>query len=577
MTWFAEKELSKYPTQAVFTFLITGLRILIGWHFLYEGMIKLFTPEWTATGYLVGSQWLFSFIFHWIAENPVLLVIANQITIWGSIVTGLALFLGVFTRAASAVGATFILLFYIAQPPLIGLVGEATGEGHYLIVNKNLIEFLVLTIFIFLPQTAFYGLDRWWHRLFSKQAKTENEIVSDNTVARREFLKDLVALPFLGGFILSVFHKRQWESFEERNLISQPSRVDATSGASPIGQSYKTLVDLKAKVPHGKIGDYQISRLICGGNLISAFAHSRDLIYVSSLVKNYFSDEKVLETMDLCEACGINTIILRVDTNTLRIMKKYRHRNGKMHWIAQVKIRESDIASDIDAAVDHGAMGAYIHGGVADDCVAAGQVGLLLQAVEYVKNKKVLAGMAGHDLNVIVACEKAGLDPDFYMKTINSGNYWTAGPRLKDPDWQPDPFTKIEPEYNKMIKDNIWEVTPRQTAEFMTTVKKPWISYKVLGAGAIKPKEGFQYAFENGADFACVGMFDFQIVENVNSLNEVLNSLGQEKDPGIHKYRKFSMHQEFFYLRLVTFGKIFKLAADAYFFKRFIGQRPGDQ
>jgi len=235
--------------------------------------------------------------------------------------------------------------------------------------------------------------------------------------------------------------------------------------------------------------------------------------------------------MDLCEACGINTIILRVDNNTLRIMKRYRRRNGKMNWIAQVKIRDTDIASDIDAAVDHGAMGAYIHGGVADDCVAAGQVELLLQAVEYVKQKRILAGMAGHDLNVIVACEKAGVDPDFYMKTLNSGNYWTAGPRLKDATWQPDPFSNIEPEYNKMVKDNIWEVTPRQTATYMQSVKKPWISYKVLGAGAIKPRDGFRYAFENGADFACVGMFDFQIVENVNILNEVLLNLGQRKRP----------------------------------------------
>lgn len=531
MEWFKNTELSRNPAPAIFRFLLSGIRMVVGWHFLYEGMTKLFLPEWTSTGYLMGSQWLFSSLFHLIAETPLLLTIADQVTMWGLIAIGLALFLGMFTRTFSAAGAAFILLYYIAQPPLIGFVGEATGEGHYLIVNKNLIEFLILTAFIFIPRSYFYSLDRWWARISSKSAKTEGELLSDKSAARREFLKDLVALPFFAGFVYSVIQKRKWESFEERNLISQPSRVDATTGASPIGLSYKTLADLKEKVPHGKIGNYEISRMICGGNLISAFAHSRDLIYVSSLIKNYFSDEKVLETMDLCEACGINTIILRVDTNTLRIMKKYRRRNGKMHWIAQCKIRETDIASDIDAAVDHGAMGAYIHGGVADDCVAAGQVNLLLKSVDYIKQKKVLAGMAGHDLNVIVACEKAGLDPDFYMKTLNSGNYWTAGPRLKDDNWQPDPFSNIEPEYNKMVKDNIWEVTPRQTAEFMNSVKKPWISYKVLGAGAIQPKDGFQYAFENGADFACVGMFDFQIVENVNTLNDVLKSIETRRRP----------------------------------------------
>ena len=56
----------------------------------------------------------------------------------------------------------------------------------------------------------------------------------------------------------------------------------------------------------------------------------------------------------------------------------------------------------------------------------------------------------------------------------------------------------------------------------MKQVKKPWIAYKILGAGAIDPKDGFQYAFESGADFVCVGMFDFQIVPDANIANRVL-------------------------------------------------------
>jgi hypothetical protein len=65
----------------------------------------------------------------------------------------------------------------------------------------------------------------------------------------------------------------------------------------------------------------------------------------------------------------------------------------------------------------------------------------------------------------------------------------------------------------------------------MKGVQKPWIAFKVLAAGAILPKDGFRYAFENGADFICVGMFDFQVVENVNTLNEILGSL-KERERG---------------------------------------------
>jgi hypothetical protein len=65
----------------------------------------------------------------------------------------------------------------------------------------------------------------------------------------------------------------------------------------------------------------------------------------------------------------------------------------------------------------------------------------------------------------------------------------------------------------------------------MNSVAKPWIAYKVLAAGAIPPKNGFQYIFENGADFACVGMFDFQIVDNVNTLTELFSGELQRSRP----------------------------------------------
>ncbi len=65
---------------------------------------------------------------------------------------------------------------------------------------------------------------------------------------------------------------------------------------------------------------------------------------------------------------------------------------------------------------------------------------------------------------------------------------------------------------------------PEQTVEVFSTLDVPLIGFKVLAAGAIKPEDGFRYAFENGADFICVGMFDFQVVENVNTTIDVLAS-----------------------------------------------------
>ena len=87
-------------------------------------------------------------------------------------------------------------------------------------------------------------------------------------------------------------------------------------------------------LPAGKIGDVTVSRLICGGNLIGGYAHSRDLIYVSPLLKHYFTDEKIFETLELCEESGVNTI--NAGTSSLDVLKKYwDERGGEIQWLAQ--------------------------------------------------------------------------------------------------------------------------------------------------------------------------------------------------------------------------------------------------
>ncbi|HIJ52573.1 MAG TPA: hypothetical protein HPP66_05390 [Planctomycetes bacterium] len=303
---------------------------------------------------------------------------------------------------------------------------------------------------------------------------------------RRNFLKKSIVTSAAAASALSL---------EEQTLLAAvkkpagPAQADSVKG-----------------MPTGKIGNVKISRLICGGNLTNGYAHSRDLIYVSELLKHYFTDEKIIETYRTSEENGVNTGIANVRggagdkmvENTVRIFKKYwNERGGEIQWIAQTNPNVNDLTSSIKKAVDNGAVGAFIQGGVGDNFVKNGRVDLLGKAVDFIKRNGLIAGVGGHSIDVPIACEKEGIEPDFYFKTLNNVDYQSA--------------------------------TPQRTIEFMKKVNKPWIAYKILGAGVTHPRDGFKYAFENGADFVCVGMFDFQIREDVIITKNVLKNINRQR------------------------------------------------
>jgi hypothetical protein len=266
-------------------------------------------------------------------------------------------------------------------------------------------------------------------------------------------------------------------------------------------------------MPLGRIKDLKLSRLISGGNLISGWAHARDLIYVHHLMRNYNTDEKVLDTLAVLEECGVNAIISDPRPKPMEIFKAYWKRGGKMHWIAEGHPTLEDLTTNIKASIDWGASAVYPQGVIGDRWLNQGRIDKLGECVEFIKSQGVPAGIGAHKLDVVVNAEARGFDPDFYVKTLHHTNYWSSR--------RPDQYTDVID--NRA--DNYWEMTPEKTIEFMKTVKKPWIAFKVLAAGAIHPSSGFKYALEGGADFLCVGMFDFQVREDAAIVKKTLGEL----------------------------------------------------
>ncbi|MBN2270719.1 MAG: hypothetical protein JXN61_08900 [Sedimentisphaerales bacterium] len=295
---------------------------------------------------------------------------------------------------------------------------------------------------------------------------------------RRGFLKKSLGVSAAAGLGIS--------SFEEQNLLAKMAQGAAKKPSQSAGTE-------EGGLPFGKIKNLKISRLFCGGNLIGGWAHSRDLTYVSTLVKAYHTDEKIIETLELAEERGINTILTNPVSD--RIINKYwNERGGKIQWISDCASGET-IEAGIKRSVDNGAHAVYVQGGLADTAVEKGQAKLLGEAVEYAKSLGVPSGLGAHKLETVKACVEAGAKPDFWVKTLHRHDYWSAG---------------IKPE-----NDNIWARTPQETIEYMKGIKEPWIAFKVMAAGAIHPRDAFKFVYEGGADFICAGMFDFQVVEDV--------------------------------------------------------------
>lgn len=488
-------------------YLLTGLRIVIGWHFLYEGIAKLMTPGWSAKMYLAGSRWIFADLFHAMAASPEIMKMVDFLNIWGLILIGLSLFTGLLVRWSSIAGAVLMLFYFVAYPPIPGYTFGAVTEGSYLWVNKTFIEFFVLSVFVFLPVESFFGADRLIKRWKEEKAHAPIPSVKkeETSLQRRKLLRDLISVPFLGAFAYAVYKKQKWDSFEEKFLTGKP---DATTSATLQNFSFSSLDDLKGQIPKSKIGNMELSRLIMGGNLIGGWAHARDMLYASKLVKAYHTDERVMMTFLLAEKCGVNTYL--GDIAQARIINKYWHETGgKIQFISDSGQNEENIIKSVEA----GASAIYFHGGVADSYVQEGKFDEIAKSLELIRSYGIPAGIGGHLLETVKGCVEKGIKPDFWMKTLHHHNYWSA---------QVD--TERKRTIDKGFKDNIFCFEPQETIDYMNSRDEPWIAFKIMAAGAIHPKDAVPYAFKNGADFVVMGMYDFQVVEDCNIALDTLSS-----------------------------------------------------
>ena len=147
----------KYTKLQLTTLVV--LRIVIGWHCLYEGVSKLLTPGWTSAGFLSESKWILAGFSNWVIAHSSVLSVVDFLNAWGLVAIGAGLILGLFSRPAAIAGTILLLMYYLSTPPLVGIEYSVPFEGNNLIVSKTLIEAVAMFVLVIFPTSHIIGLD----------------------------------------------------------------------------------------------------------------------------------------------------------------------------------------------------------------------------------------------------------------------------------------------------------------------------------------------------------------------------------------------------------------------------------
>ncbi|MCD6361403.1 MAG: hypothetical protein J7M38_11155 [Armatimonadetes bacterium] len=249
----------------------------------------------------------------------------------------------------------------------------------------------------------------------------------------------------------------------------------------------------------------RVSRLIIGGNPFSGFSHQspeRD-----QEMMDYYTTERIKETLRRAEAAGITTTIMRSDRHIHRILREFYNEGGTLQWIAQIAgaVDAPDWNVSIRQAVAAGARAAYIHGGILDACYAVRDAERFAELVDIMHQGGVPVGTAGHSPDAHLWAHELDLPLDFHVVSFyNCGS-------LHDGKGE-----KFKPE------------DPPPAVAAIRAIPKPCIGYKIMAAGRVEPREAFEFAFTNikPGDCVNVGMYrgdkDDMVEENVRLVEEIL-------------------------------------------------------
>ena len=447
-----ERQTESSGWNAVF---VAVLRLVIGWHFLYEGLWKLMQPEgWSCASYLNASQGPLAAIFTWMASQGWIVVVGDWAVMLGLVAIGLSLLSGVLSRVAALFGIALMTMFYCCQPPEPFAEAFSGADGRFFVLERNVLEALGLLLVASVP---------CWRGFV------------------RTLLPGALALAVFGGCFFLQYRAGAFQ------------KVEAITSATVKVHEFTALAALKSPFAEkAKIGGVEISRLALGGDLIAGHAHARDLIWTDEFMLRYNSGATLPRTVRYCLHCGIDAVF--AETPFLRpMLSAAKAVRGDLKFFA-------NCADEKDAvkAAKFGAKGVYMRPEIADALAQKGDASALRLFFADLKATGLAVGVGAEDVATVKFCVESGIAPDFWVLAYHSLDY---------------PAATLKTRCN-----NIWCVDPVAAAAYMRTRPEPWVAIRGLAGGAIMPETAYKFAVDGGAAAVALDLLDYRIVETVNNI-----------------------------------------------------------
>jgi thiamine monophosphate synthase len=267
------------------------------------------------------------------------------------------------------------------------------------------------------------------------------------------------------------------------------------------------------QVPKMKFGGVEISRLVLGCNPFNGFSHFNSTY--DSLMKEWFTAERVCEVMHHAESYGINAFQYSAKGRGAQDWERFLAEGGKMHLIA------GDSGDTGPEAMVHAFKPLALHrqGEVVDVAYRNGTMDTVREWCKRTRDTGVLVGVATHKPEVIALIEDQGWDVDYFAGCVYNRT-------RSDEEWR----KVLNGELMEMSREIYLQSDPPRMYQVMRQTSKPCFAFKILAAGRI-PQNGVAQAFRTAfanikpIDGVWVGVFPRdmdQVGKNAGIVREIL-------------------------------------------------------